>query len=237
MSEEVLPGVYAVKIRGGYVNAYFILHDEVVLVDSGLPRQADTILRAVRAAGRQPDDLRHVLITHHHVDHAGSLAALVQISGAAVYVHPLDAPIVRGDREVPGPNPKSRVGRVLGPLVMRLTPRRLPSVVIDHEVTDGEKLALAGGITVVHTPGHTAGHTAYLWPERGGVLFVGDAAGNLLGRLGPPFGMFTEDMDQARQSLRKIAALEFETACFGHSGVIKGKAHVAFRRYVEKMAR
>jgi hypothetical protein len=37
--------------------------------------------------------------------------------------------------------------------------------------------------------------------------------------------------------MRKIAALEFDTACFGHGGVIRGKAHAAFRRYVEKMAR
>lgn len=237
MAEEVVPGVYAIKIRGGYVNAYLIVQEEAVLVDSGLPGQASKVLSSLRAVGRPAGGLGHILITHHHVDHAGSLAALVEATQAHVYVHPLDAPIVRGERDVPGPNPKSKLGKALGPLVMRLTPRRLPDVVIDHEVSDGEELPVAGGITAVHTPGHTAGHTAYLWRGAHGVLFAGDAAGHIFGRLGPPFGMFTEDMDQAKESMRKIAALEFETACFGHGGVIKGKAHAAFRRYIERMAR
>jgi len=237
MAEQVVPGVYAVKIRGGYVNAYLIIRDQAVLIDSGLPRQAAKILSSLRAAGGKPEDLGHILVTHHHVDHAGSLAELLEATRAQVYVHPLDAPIVRGERDVPGPNPRSKAGKVLGPLVMRLTPRRLPPVAVGHEVSDGEDLPLAGGITVVHTPGHTAGHTCYLWREGRGVLFAGDAAGNIFGRLGPPFGMFTEDMAQAKESIRKIAALEFDTACFGHGGVIRGKAHAAFRRYVEKMAR
>ncbi len=66
---------------------------------------------------------------------------------------------------------------------------------------------------------------------------LADAAGNLFGRLGPPLGMYTEDMVQVKTSLRKIAELEFDAACFGHGGVLKGKASAAFRRYVEKMAR
>lgn len=237
MAEEVLPGVYAVKIRGGYVNAYLIAEDEVTLVDSGLPGQAGKILKALSGAGKKPADLKHIAITHHHVDHTGSLAALVEATQAKVYVHPADAPIVRGEKPVPGPNPKSRLGVVLGPIIARLSPSRLAPVPIEREVVDGDVLPVAGGMTAVHSPGHTAGHVSYLKPGGGGVLFVGDAAGNLLGRLGPPAGMFTEDMAQAKESIRKIAALEFEAACFGHGGVLKGGAHAAFRRYVEKLAK
>ncbi len=237
MTEQVLPGVYAIKIRGGYVNAYLIAEDEVTLVDSGLPKQAKKILRAVRDAGRAIEDLKHIAITHHHTDHAGSLAALVEATGASVYVHPLDAPIVRGEQDIPGPNPGSKMGKVLGPAVMRLIPKRLPELKIDREVADGDDLAIAGGMTAVHTPGHTAGHLSYLWPRNGGVLFAGDAATLWFGGVGPPFGMFTEDMAQAKESIRKIAALEFGSACFGHGGVLRGKAHAAFRRYVEKLAR
>ena len=50
----------------------------------------------------------------------------------------------------------------------------------------------------------------------------------------PPY---TEDMDEARASMRELAEMEFDTACFGHGRVLKGKANLAFRRYVEKMAR
>jgi glyoxylase-like metal-dependent hydrolase (beta-lactamase superfamily II) len=239
MSNQVLPNVYRIRIRMGYVNAYLIADEGLALIDSGLTGQAGTILKAIAEAGKQPSDLQHILITHHHSDHTGSLAPLVETTHARAYVHPLDAAITRGDEPVAGPNPKSILGRVLGPLIMRLQPSRMPPVAIEREVVDGEELPIAGGIQVIHTPGHTAGHVSYLWPRDGGVLFAGDAAGNFLG-LGPPVGMggmFSADTDQAKESFRKLAALEFEAACFGHGGVIKGKAHAAFRRAVEKLAR
>ncbi len=237
MAEEALPGVYRIKIRLGYVNAYLIVDEELALIDSGLPGATGTILRAVRRAGRKLAEVKHIAITHHHVDHTGSLSRLVEKTKAKVYVHPLDAPIASGRKPVPGPNPGSRLGKVLGPVIKRISPTQLRPVTIDHEVEDGQELMVAGGMTVVHTPGHTAGHVSYLWPQKGGVLFAGDAAGHLMGRLGLPAPMFTEDMEQAKQSMRKLAELEFESACFGHGGVLKGKANAAFRRYVEKMAR
>jgi glyoxylase-like metal-dependent hydrolase (beta-lactamase superfamily II) len=239
VADLVVPRVYRFKIRMGYVNAYLIAADGLTLVDSGLTGQAGTIEKAIVEAGQAPTELQHILITHHHSDHTGSLAALVGATGAKAYVHPLDAPITRGDAPVSRPNPKVLLGRILGPLIMRLQPSRMPGVAIEREVSDGDQLPVAGGIQVIHTPGHTAGHVSYLWPQNGGVLFAGDAAGNFLG-LGPPVGaggMFTEDHDQAKESFRKLAGLEFDTACFGHGGPIRGKAHAAFRRTVEKMAR
>jgi glyoxylase-like metal-dependent hydrolase (beta-lactamase superfamily II) len=115
----------------------------------------------------------------------------------------------------------------------------MPAVAIEREVADGDDLPVAGGIKVIHTPGHTAGHVSYLWPQAGGVLFTGDAAGNFRG-LRPPIGMagmFTEDHEQAKESFRKLAELEFGAACFGHGGPLTGQAHAEFRRAVEKMAR
>jgi glyoxylase-like metal-dependent hydrolase (beta-lactamase superfamily II) len=156
---------------------------------------------------------------------------------AKTYIHSLDAAVVRGEQRPPGPNPKSIAGKVLGPIMQRLPQNRLAPARIDHEVKDGEELPIAGGLRAIHTPGHTGGHTSFLWGEHGGVLFVGDAAGNLFGRVGLPMGIYTEDMDQARESVRKIAALEFAVACFGHGGVLTRKAHADFRRFVEKMAR
>jgi glyoxylase-like metal-dependent hydrolase (beta-lactamase superfamily II) len=234
--EEIVSGVYGIGI--GYVNAFFIVGaDGLTLVDSGLAKKKDTILSAVAGAGRQPADLRHIVITHHHVDHTGSLAALVEASGAEVWVHPLDAPIVRGDKPVPGPNPKSILGKIVEPLIARLPAYRLTPADVDHEVADGEELPVAGGLKAVHTPGHTAGHLAFLMSGHGSVLFAGDAAGNLFGRLGPPLGMYTEDMAQAKESIGKLAALEFDVACFGHGRVLKGEANLRFRRLVEKLAR
>jgi glyoxylase-like metal-dependent hydrolase (beta-lactamase superfamily II) len=52
-----------------------------------------------------------------------------------------------------------------------------------------------------------------------------------------PIDMFTEDRQQAKESIRKLAALEFEVACFGHGRVLKGEANLKFRRLAEKLAR
>ncbi|MCH8921142.1 MAG: MBL fold metallo-hydrolase, partial [Chloroflexi bacterium] len=52
-----------------------------------------------------------------------------------------------------------------------------------------------------------------------------------------PIGMFTADREQAKESIGKLAALEFDVACFGHGRVLKGEANLRFRRLVEKLAR
>ena len=235
--EEILPHIYGVRIL--YVNAFLLAEDEgITLIDSGLANRTETFLRALSEIKRTPGELKHILLTHHHTDHTGSLAALVEASGAEVWIHPLDAPVVRGEEPVPGLNPKSIMSRILWPLAGRLSVyNTLAPTRVDHEVADGEELPAADGIKVVHTPGHTAGHTCYRAERHGGVLFVGDAAGNVFGRLGPPLAMSTEDMDEAKQSMAKLAGLEFDVACFGHGSVLKGKANVAFRRQVEKLAR
>jgi glyoxylase-like metal-dependent hydrolase (beta-lactamase superfamily II) len=235
--EEVVPQVY--RIGNWYVSAYLIAQDEVTVIDSGLPKRRTAILSAATEAGRKAKDVKHIAVTHHHVDHTGSLAALIAATGAKAYIHPLDAPIVRGEKAAPGPNRTVMAGRLLGPLMARMTPK-LETVEWLEETNDGEELPAAGGMKAIHTPGHTAGHLAYLWPQNGGVLFAGDAAGNVMG-LGPPVNalgaMFTEDVAAAKESFRTLAALEFEVACFGHGGPVKGSAHAAFRRAVEKWAK
>jgi glyoxylase-like metal-dependent hydrolase (beta-lactamase superfamily II) len=218
-----------------YVNAFLIAgEDGLALVDSGLPKRKDTILGTVAGIARQPADLKHILITHYHVDHMGSLADLKDASDAKSYVHPADSPIVRGDEPQPGPNRSSLLGKLVGPLAERLSPEPRAATV-DEEVQDGEELPIAGGIKVVHTPGHTPGHLAFLLPAKD-VLFVGDAAANILGLRVPP-NPYTVDPHQARESIRKLAALEFDVACFGHGRVLKGEANLKFRRLAEKLAR
>ncbi len=215
-AEQVLPGVYQTSML--YVNAFLITDEETTLIDSGLPNRTETLLKTLRQAGKSPEQLKHIAITHHHVDHTGSLAALVAATGARAYVHPLDAPIVRGEKPMPKPN------TTLGRIIDRVAHPKLEPVQTLQEVNDGEDLAFAGGMVAIHTPGHTAGHLSFLWPQHGGVLFAGDAAGNVLRGPGPPIGAiggsFTEDSEAAKESFRRLAALEFDTACFGHGGVI-----------------
>ncbi len=233
--EEIFPHVYALPL--GYVNAFMLAEEDgLTLIDAGLRGNERRIWKAVAGIDRKPEDVRRVLVTHHHADHVGSLAAIKEASGAEAYVHPLDAPIVAGEKPRPDANRGSIAGRLFGRMILRLPPNKPEPVAADHEINDGNDLPIAGGVRVIHTPGHTAGHVSFFIEAHGGVLFAGDAAANLFGRIGKPLLIFTEDMDAVKESMRKLAELEFDTACFGHGRVLKGKAHAAFRRYVEKMA-
>jgi glyoxylase-like metal-dependent hydrolase (beta-lactamase superfamily II) len=235
-AEEIFPFIYAIPL--GYVNAFMLAEqDGLTLIDSGLKGNYKAIVKAVRGIGRKPEEVRNVLITHQHADHVGALKAIVDQSCATAWVHPIDAPIVAGEKPRPHPNPGSIAGRVLGPLIERLPMNNPPPVKPGREVNDGDVVPVGGGVKVLHTPGHTMGHVSYLVEGHGGVLFAGDAAGHLFGRVGKPALIFTEDMAAAKESMARLAALEFETACFGHGTVLKGKANAEFRRYVERMAK
>ena len=233
--EEIFPHIYALPL--GYVNA-FMLEEEngLTLIDAGLRGNERRLWKAIARINRKPSDVDHILVTHHHADHVGSLAAVKQASGAEAYVHPLDAPIVAGERPRPAANGASITGRLFGRMILRLPQNNPEPVLADHAINDGDELPIGGGVRAIHTPGHTAGHVSFFVEGNGGVLFAGDAAANMLGRLGKPLLMFTEDMEQVKESMQKLAELEFDTACFGHGRVLKGKANLAFRRYVEKMA-
>ena len=88
------------------------------------------------------------------------------------------------------------------------------------------------GLRALHAPGHTAGHLALLLPREGGVLFVGDAAANLRR---PGLSFVNEDMAEVRRSLERLAALEFEAACFAHGRTIRRWASSAFRELVGRL--
>jgi len=232
MATLVLPGLY--QLTTGYVHAYLLdVEGELTLVDAGLPGRGEHVLSAIGDLGRKREALRHIVVTHHHPDHVGSLKELKDATGATVYAHLADAPYVRGEQNPPSPQ-LTGLARAAAQAMGRLTPKAPPAPV-DKEVRDGDAIGPAQ-LKVVHTPGHTPGHICLLWEQHGGVLFVGDAAVNVLG-LRPPFPMFTVDMAQAKESLRRIASLEFQMACFGHGGILKGQAHAAFRRLVERLAR
>lgn len=223
------------RIALGFVSAYLVENvGGAVLVDTGLPGRADTLLAAARelrpASGRGP--LGHIVVTHCHVDHAGSLAAVVAAAtDAPVHAHPLDAAVLRAGGPQPPAIPEGWIARLFGPLFGRVGPRRFDPAQVDVEVQDGD--TTPGGLRAIHTPGHTPGHLSLLWPDDGGVLIAGDAARMFRGlRL----GVVNSDPAQARRSFARLAALEFDTACFGHGQVLRGRANAAFRRRVEQLA-
>ena len=222
---QIAPSVYQIPLR--IVNAFLIDHDGLTLVDTGIAGSEEKILQAVRDLGRQPTDVKHILVTHCHGDHTGSLAALKRLTGAPAYMHPVDAALVRqGKAGRPMRPGQGLVGMVFA-LLSRLLPQRITATEIEYEVNDGDELPIAGGMRAIHVPGHCAGQLAFLWPQHGGLLFAADACLN--GRAGLKLSIAYEQIEEGRRGLAKLAALKFDAAGFGHGRAIKHGASHRFR--------
>lgn len=223
--KQIVPGLY--RLSAGPVNVY-VLEDAagLVLIDTGFPGKTPQILKAIGGLKRSPSDVKHIVLTHAHFDHVGNLAALKQATGAQTWMHAIDAPIA----ESGGPaRPMLPAREIPYGLIYRLFAKpdaRVAPAKIDHRVQDGDLLPIASGLRAIHVPGHCAGQIALFW-EKGDVIFAGDVCTNILG-LGPPFGW--EDEAQGRASQRKLAALSYDTACFGHGKPIVGGASARMRR-------
>lgn len=227
---EIIPNVHLVPGLSG-ANVYLLLGESLALVDSGMPGSEDKILDHVRGLGRAPADLSRMIITHHHLDHVGSVAALRQRTSAQVLAHPEDAPFISGEQSPP-PAQRGLV-RALFRLLAPLLPGAEPAAV-DVTLQDGDQLDLLGGAIVVHVPGHTPGAIALHFPaER--LLICGDVIDHRRNRLGPPPAAFTVDMAQAHASLRRLAGLEFDVLCPGHGAPLVGGAGEKVRAMVRAL--
>ena len=97
---QITPNVHLIPgMRGA--NAYLLLGSSLILVDTGMPGSEDTILGYIESLGRSADDLSRIVITHHHLDHVGSLAALKARTSAQVLAHPGDAGLISGEQSPP----------------------------------------------------------------------------------------------------------------------------------------
>ncbi|WP_246430310.1 MBL fold metallo-hydrolase [Streptomyces rectiverticillatus] len=226
-TSQVTDRIWMFRFPVGQAYAVRLPDDSWALVDTGLPGYAQQILTALRGLGAAPGDLREIVLTHSHGDHTGSAAALAAATGARVLAGADDAPVIRGD--VPEPPPAFLDWEVpLFESVHELVPELAHTTVtcpVDGELADGDTLDWGEAATVVHVPGHTAGGIALHLPASG-VLFTGDTIANVQ-QLMP--GVFNTDRPQLFDSFRRQAALDVETACFGHGDPLVGGAGKALR--------
>ena len=223
-AKQVINGVHVVPM--GMANAFLIEGDDgLTLIDSGYPGREAAVFGAIRGLGSSPDQLKHLIFTHGHPDHIGSAAAIVRETGARTYMHPLGIPVAESGGPFRSLTAALGLSRRMMCKLFFHPNERLEPVAIDQPLTVGEMLPIAGGIEVIHTPGHSAGHVSLLW-RPGRMLFVGDVYMNLMG-LGDPIGF--ENLEERRASQRKLASLSFDAAGFGHGVPIGRDASTYFR--------
>ena len=193
------------------------------LVDTGMPGQLDALEAALAELGLEVSDVRRVILTHQDLDHIGSLAEVVRVSGAEVLAHAEDAPCIEGRLpllKLPPPEQREAMLANLPPQMREAFSQPLTPVTVDRTLEDGERLELGGGVQVVFTPGHTPGHIS-LYLERSRALISGDALESAEGRLLGPREQVTPDMTEAHLSVAKLAKLDVGNILTYHGGVVE----------------
>jgi glyoxylase-like metal-dependent hydrolase (beta-lactamase superfamily II) len=92
----------AVRVNLGFVNAYVVIRGkEAAVVDTGTPNNASKIADVVRAAGLGWDAVHHVILTHYHPDHIGSVGeVLTAAPKATAYAGVADIPQIKSPRSI-----------------------------------------------------------------------------------------------------------------------------------------
>jgi glyoxylase-like metal-dependent hydrolase (beta-lactamase superfamily II)/predicted ester cyclase len=226
-AEVVADGVWVVQGQPGRCNVYLIEDDGgVTLYDAG----ARTMTRAVASAGARLGGIRRVVLGHGHTDHRGVAPAL----GVPVLCHPDEVEDAEGSGgfrywppELVGlPTPQRQIHRLLHRYAWDGGP-----VKISETLSEGDEVA---GFRVVHLPGHAPGLIA-LWRESDRLALASDCFYTLdmWGRSCSPHlaeALYNYDTEQARASIRKLAAMEPAAAWPGHAKPVTGDVRSQLER-------
>ena len=192
----------------------------VALIESGPGSTLPALLAGLAAHGIRPADVRDVLLTHIHLDHAGAAGWWAR-QGAVIHVHPLGAPHLIDPARL-----LDSARRIYGDQMEQLWGEFLPAPAGKvHVVHDGDLVTAAGlEIRAVETPGHARHHHAY---QIGDLAFTGDAAGvRLPGQtwIAIPAPPPEFELDAWQATLARLAALNLARIYPTHFGEVSDPA-------------
>ena len=224
---EIVPGIH--QIDGVNGNCFIIVRNGLTLIDTGgMPRNSAKIVKYIQdILKRKPSEIKTIVLTHFHVDHAGNACDLKKLSGARVAIHEADADYVAGRKTQPAPRGvKGMIFKILIPLLFGSR-----TVEPDIKLSDGDTIA---GLTSIHTPGHTPGSIC-LFDPASKILFAGD----LLRFNGSKIEMGPSSLDssEVQQSINKIAAIDFDIMLPGHGIPLRPDASVKVREFAKRTTR
>ncbi|MCC3296478.1 MBL fold metallo-hydrolase [Arthrobacter sp. zg-Y916] len=245
LTRDVADGIHL--IQHAYTNAYLVEGGgEVMIVDTGLPAAQHAISSAVRSLGYGPGSVSAIVLTHGHFDHTGTAAKLRTEFRAPILAHPADHYIAAHPYRYAHERPRLEYP-VRFPAALRcLGAMTLAGAWMVRGVSDVLELAPDSGATLpgapdlLATPGHTAGHVALHFPERGAVI-CGDALVTLnpyTGQTGPQIvsGAATANSAAALDSLQVLAGTGAPLLLPGHGDPWTQGAEAAVEQALAKGA-
>jgi glyoxylase-like metal-dependent hydrolase (beta-lactamase superfamily II) len=208
----------------------------VALIDPGPATTLDHLRLSLRRKSMAIADVRQILLTHIHLDHAGATGALVRENPAIdVFVHERGAPHMIDPSKL-----LASATRLYGADMDRLWGDFLPVPAARVRVLKGEERIRAGGrdLEVAYTPGHASHHVSYFDPSSR-IAFVGDTAGvRRPGRdyVMPPTPPPDIDLDAWAISEDRILAWEPDTLFLTHFGPFHAP-RLHFQEMMDRLAR
>ena len=226
------PGIYTIR---GVMGVCHLLVDDsgAVLLDTGLVGELWLIQWRLQRLGLKPRDVKAILLTHGHIDHAGNLAWAKAWTGAPVYAHPLEQAHIDGTYPYAGVNVWCGRLERAGRAVLRVG----RPTAIDVPFVDGDELPFWGGLRVVHLPGHTLGHCGF-YSQRRDLLFSGDLFASYFFNVHLPVPILNSAPELIPASLEKARRLNPRLMVPQHYDVLDGALHRRrFDRLVAKRLR
>jgi glyoxylase-like metal-dependent hydrolase (beta-lactamase superfamily II) len=210
------PAGTVVPVRMGFCNVYLVKADDgYVLVDTGMLGDGRVLRSACSRAGIEFPELRLIIITHAHVDHAGAVADAKRMTGAQVLCHQQAAPFLRAGDSAPVVTHSQFMSLINAVMPSAYRPVD-PDIVIADEF-DLREYGVAG--RVIHTPGHTRGSITVCLDN--GEMLLGDLVRGKGAKI--HIGSFYQDRKALQQSLCKLAALHPRKIHLSHGGVTDGE--------------
>lgn len=233
--QEIAPGVARLPVS--IANVYFVGEPggPWALVDTGVPNSAAKIQAAAEERYGRGAVPAGILLTHGHLDHAGSAADLADAWNVPVYAHRLDLPFLTGKAVYPPGDPT--VGGAMAFLTRFFPPTGIDLGASVRALPPDGALPFLPGWEWHFTPGHAPGHVCF-WRASDRTLLAGDALAtvnlNSLFELvaqktelhGPPAAI-TCDWGKARTSVGRLAGLRPIVIACGHGRPMSGPAVAA----------
>jgi metallo-beta-lactamase class B len=170
-----------------------------ILLDGALPQSAKLIEQNIRHLGFRLEDVRYIVNSHAHFDHAGGIAALQRASSAIVKVSPASVSTLQTGELALG-DPQYGFGK---------KETSFPAVKKVHSIVDGETLRLGDiAITAHFTPGHTPGGTTWTWQSCGKDACMNIVYADSLNAVSSDDYRFSDHPDVVQSLRRSISTVE-----------------------------